>query len=577
MADVPALETEYDLVIVGSGGGSMAAALVAHKLGKSVVILEKMDKVGGSTSFSGGVWWIPNNPLLAEAGIKDSFEKARDYFDAVVTYEGPAVTAERRDAYLKAGPKMIEFLRASGMKMRRPADDWPDYYDTLPGGLPQGRSIMAEPLDMHSLGPWEDRLAMHPAMAQLPMGPDEFPTLFTMKRTGAGKRKAAKFGFLMLKDKLMRRQTVCNGAAIQGRMLQIALARAISIHPDTPVESFLVESGRVAGVVAQHAGKTLTIRARDGVIVNVGGFSHNKKLREEVTDGPTSDEWTNANPGDTGEVVQAMMTLGAATDCLDTAWWVPTSRNVNGQWPEGAVWKDGRILPFMHHLDLSLPHLMMVDREGRRFADESGAYMEVGERMYRRHRERGSCFPAWTIFDQRNRDRYPWGSAPPGKTPKQWLESGYMKKADTLEHLAGLCGIDPAGLAVEVARFNGFCASGVDEDFARGSRAFDRSHGDPTVRPNPNLGAIDQGPFYAVAMYPGDVGTAGGVVTDEYARVVKEDGSTILGLYAVGNSAASLFGRCYPGAGASIGASFTFGFVAAHHALGSNELAEILA
>lgn len=571
------LQPEYDLIIIGSGGGAIPAALVAKAQGKTAVILEKMDKVGGSTSFSGGVWWIPNHPLLAEAGVTDSYAQGRAYLDAVVDYRGPAVTAARTDTILKAGPRMIAALRDWGMKLRRPADTWPDYYDTLPGGLPEGRSIMAEPFNLHELGAWETRLAVYPPMTLLPLGPDEFPTVFLMKRTLAGKLKAAKLGWLMLKDKLTGRQTVTNGAAIQGRMLQIALREGVELQPDTPVTDFILAGGKVVGVIAKRGGHRVEIRARDGVIVNVGGFSRNAEFRRKHARAPSSSEWTSANPGDTGEIVQAMMTLGAATDCLDTAWWVVTSRNTNGSWPKGAIWHDGTVLPFMHHLDLSLPFSIMVDQDGRRIADEAGAYMEIGERLYARQEATGRAIPAWMIFDARHRQRYPWGAQAPGVTPSEWLDDGYMKKAETLDELAALCGIDPLGLRTEVARYNGYCATGVDKDYGRGSRAFDRAHGDPTVKPNPNMGPIEQGPFYACAIYPGDVGTAGGVVTDEYARVLRDDGKVIPGLYAIGNSTASVYGRCYPGAGASIGASFTFGWVAAHHATGSNQLAPILA
>lgn len=577
MSEMPPLQQEYDLVIVGSGGGSMAAALAAKTLGKSAVILEKMDKVGGSTSYSGGVWWIPNSSLLRDAGIADSYEKSKQYFDSTVTYEGAGVTPQRRDAFIRAAPRMLDFLRGLGLEVRRPNPNWPDYYDDRPGGLAEGRSIMPVSFNVKELGPWKDRLAMYPSLTHMPIASDEFPVLFLMKRTLAGKLKALKFATLMARDKVLGRQTVSNGAAIQGRMLQIALREGVELHRSTPVSEFIMDGDRVAGVVAEQGGRRIEVRARDGVLVNAGGFSRNREMRESVMGGlPTSNEWTSANPGDTGEVIQAMMNLGAATDCLDTAWWVVTSRHSDGTWPEGATWKDGTVLPFMHHLDLSQPFSIMVDQDGKRIADEAGAYMEIGERIYQRQRETGRSIPAWVIFDKRNRERYNWGSAPPGVTPKSWIESGYMKKADTLDALAAQCGIDAAGLGAEVARYNQFCETGVDEDFGRGSRAFDNAHGDPTVKPNPNMGAIEQGPFFAVAIYPGDVGTAGGVVADEYARVLRDDGSVIPGLYAVGNSTASLFGRCYPGAGASIGASFTFGYIAAHHSAGSNELARIL-
>lgn len=576
MVQNPPLQRSYDLVVIGSGGGSMAAALAAKKLGKSVVILEKESKVGGSTSFSGGVWWVPNNHLLAEQGIADSYDKARQYYESVVTYQGPGVTERRRDAFLKSAPKVIRFLCELGLKVRRPRENWPDYYDDLPGGLSEGRSLMADPFNMKELGPWQEHLAMYPISYGVPIGADEFPTIFLLKRTMAGKVKALRFAMLMVRDKLLRRITVANGAAIQGRLLQILLREGVSIHHSTPVTNLIVEDGRVVGVEGISGGEKVSVRANQGVICNVGGFSRNKAMRAAFSGGLVGNEWTSANPGDTGEIIQKMIDLGAETDCLDTAWWVVTSRGTDGTWPEGSVMKDGTVLPFMHHLDISLPHVILVDQNGKRLANESGAYMEIGERLLARQRETGKALPCWAIFDARHRKRYPWGALQPGQNPQQWFDSGYMKKAGTLGELAAMCGIDASGLADEVARYNHFCETGVDEDFGSGCRAFDNAHGDPSVTPNPNLGAIEQGPFYACAIYPGDVGTAGGVVADEYARVTKPGGEPIQGLYAIGNSTASVFGRCYPAAGASIAASFAFGYVAAHHALGSNELAEII-
>lgn len=568
------LDPVYDLVIIGSGGGSMCAALAARKLGKQAVILEKLDKVGGSTGYSGGVWWVPNNPLMAREGIPDSYERAKQYFDAVVEYQGPAVTPERRDAFLKTGPKMIEFLEAEGMQLYRP-EGWSDYYDELPGGEPRSRSVMAKMFNVKELGAWAERLSVYPPGASIPIGSDEFGTLVLMKRGWPGKLKALKLAWTMLWAKLTGRRLVANGAAIQGRMLQMALRANIPIFPQTAVQDFIVENGRVVGVIAEHNGRRVEVRGRDGVLINAGGFSRNTAMREQYGRKPTSGEWTNANPGDTGEVMRAAMSLGAATDCLDTAWWVITSRGLDGYWPKGNV-IDGKVYPAMHHIDLSFPHCMMVDQQGRRFCDEAGAYMEVGERMYQRHLETGKGIPAWTIFDARHRQWYHWANQAPGVNPQEWFDRGYMKKANSLDELAGLCGIDAAGLKAEVERFNGFCVSGKDEDYNRGGRAFDRYHGDPKVKPNPNLGAIEKAPFYAVSMFPSDVGTAGGLVTDEFARVLKADGSVIDGLYAAGNSTAAAFGRCYPGAGASIASSFIFAFIAAYHSAGRTEQLERL-
>jgi 3-oxosteroid 1-dehydrogenase len=564
MADAMRWDETCDLLIVGSGGASMCAALLSRRLGKRALIIEKQTKIGGSTGFSGGVWWIPNNHLMKRAGVADSHERARQYFDSVVTYHGPASGEARREAYLRTGPEMIAFLESQGMQFKY-ADGWSDYYDERPGGEPRGRSLVAKLFNINELGDWKTRLSMYPGI-QMPMGSEEYPTLFLAKRTMAGKWMALKLAARMLKAKLLGQDLRANGAAIQGRMLQLALKANIPIWTDTPVTDVLVEGGRVVGVLARRDGRELRIRALDGVLINAGGFSRSREMREQYQPKPNAWQWTNANPGDTGEMIQAAMRLGAAVDCMNEAWWVITSLGPGETLPAGAVNPDGVAIPFMHHLDLSLPHSIMVDQNGHRFCDEAGAYMEIGQRMYQRHAETGRAVPSWVIMDARQRKYYPWGTAAPGQVPKEWLESGYMKKADSLEALARVCGIDPEGLLATVRRFNEFCRKGRDEDFGRGSRAFDRNHGDPTVKPNPSLGPIEEGPFHAVAMYPGDVGTAGGLVTDEHGRVLRSDGSVIEGLYATGNSTASVMGRCYPGAGASIGASFVFGYRAAQHA-----------
>jgi len=311
--------------------------------------------------------------------------------------------------------------------------------------------------------------------------------------------------FDMIGMKMRGQDLRANGAAIQGRMLEIALREELPIWTEAPALDFIVESGRVAGVRVLREGREINVQARDGVLINAGGFSRNRDMREQFQAKPNPWAWTNANPGDTGEALQAAMRLGAATDCMNEAWWVITSLAPGEKMPEGAINPQGVSIPFMHHLDLSLPFSMMVDQTGRRYCDEAGSYMEIGQRMYARQAETGKAVPSFLIMDHRQRKFYPWGTAAPGKIPQSWLDSGYLKRAATIADLAKMCKIDEAGLAQTVARFNEFCRTGVDTDFGRGSRAFDRAHGDPTVKPNPNLGPIEQGPFYAIAMYPGDV------------------------------------------------------------------------
>lgn len=563
-------DESFDFVVVGSGGASMCVGLLYKSLGKTAAILEKQAKVGGSTGFSGGVWWIPNNPVMKRAGVADSFERAWQYLESTVTYRGRGSSDGRRRAFLEAGPEMVEFLEGQGMKFKY-ADGWPDYYDDRPGGEPRGRSLVAEPFDLNELGEWKSRLSTYPGMA-FPLGSEYFASLFLAKTTWAGKRTALKLAWHIIKSKVLGRDMRGSGAAIQGRMLQMSLRAQVPIRNETAVREFVVENDRVVGVVAIRDGRAVRIEARDGVLINAGGFSRNREMRDKYQPRPNAHAWTNANPGDTGEVLEAAMRIGASVDCMDAAWWMVTSLGPGETLPEGAVNAAGVRIPFMHHLDLSLPHLLMVDQDGRRFANESGSYMEIGQRMYARHAQAGRCVPAWVIMDSRHRNNYPWGTAQPGRTPQSWLDSGYMKSADSLEALARQCGISWPGLEAEVQQFNEYCRIGVDRDFGRGGRAFDRSHGDPGVKPNPNLGRIERGPFYAVAMYPGDIGTCGGLVTDEHARVLREDNSVIEGLYATGNSTASVMGRDYPGAGATIGPSFVFGYCAARHAARSGSV-----
>ena len=568
MSTTTTWDMAFDLVIVGSGGGSMCAALAAKQSGKKALIVEKQALVGGSTGFSGGVWWVPNNPVMKRAGVADSAERARQYLDAAVTYDGPGTSPARRDAFIRTGPKMVEVLEAQGMKFVY-ADGWSDYYDELPGGEARGRSLLAELFDTRELGDWESKLSRYKGFS-LPVPTDQFPDLMLAKRTWRGKKRALALVGRMIKGKLTGARLAGAGAAIQGRMLQIALRQQIPIWTESGLEELIVEDGKVTGVSVKRDGQLVRVQARDAVLLNVGGFSRSAAMRERFQPKPSSATWTNANLGDTGEAIEMAMALGAAVDCMDEAWWVVTSLGPDGQPPRpGGYSADGTPLPFMHHLDLSLPFSIMVDQLGERFCDEAGAYMEIGQRMYRRQRDTGMAVPSWVIMDSRQRAYYPWGTAQPGQVPKEWLDSGYLIKADSIDELVTKTGILKAGLMRTIERFNGFCRTGVDLDFGRGSRSFDRCHGDPTVKPNPNLGAIEKPPFYAVRMYPGDVGTAGGVITDEHARVLRDDGSVIAGLYATGNCTASVVERCYPGAGASIGASFTFGYIAAHHAMGA--------
>ena len=539
-----------DFIIAGSGGGSMAAGLWLKSIGKEPLILEKTDKIGGSTAMSGGLLWIPNHPLQQEAGVEDSYEAGLRYMNAAVgDAAGPGSTPERKKAFLEAGPRMVEFLQRQGMEFIR-AEGWADYYDELDGGCPRSRSLAAPMLDAREMGPLFDRLRMGPMAMPLPVDQTRNITLAT--RTPRGMWEGLKLLRRLKRGEKTGKPILSYGGALQGRMLMLADAAGVEIKTGTGVVELVEQEGRIVGVVAERGGRRFRIRARDGVLINAGGFSHNKAMREKYGPQPASIEWTNANPGDTGELIELAERCGAALDLMDQAWWVPGTLPPNGQ-------------IYMHVTDLSKPHCIVVGTDGKRIMNESQSYMANGHALY------AAGVPAWVVMDSRHRKRYAWGTHPPGNTPPDWESSGYMLTADTIEALAARMGIEPAALKAEVERFNGFAKTGRDLDFHRGERAYDRWYGDPWIKPNPNLGTIAKPPFLAFKMVPGDVGTAGGIVTDAFARVLRGDGSVLPGLYATGNSTASVMGRVYPGAGASIGASFVFAWLAARHAAGQIE------
>ena len=536
-----------DFLIVGSGGGSMCAALACVDHGLRPLILEKEDLVGGSTAMSGGIIWVPGNTLMAEAGVADSPEQGLKYLQSLVP-DQPGSTLARKQAYVNTGPKMIDWLRGKGIPMVY-CQGWSDYYDEKPGGQPQGRSLGMALFDVRKLGSWRDKLRRN--FLRIPVQGVEGHHLILATRTIKGFLTAIKVGARIAKIKLLGTEYAGSGAAIQGWMLYTALKAGIDIRTECPVVDLVVENGRVAGVIARQNGKEIRIEARKGVLINAGGFARNAEMRKLFGPQPSFTEWTASNPGDTGEMLQTVMKLGAATHGLHRAIWTIASRQPNGNLG-------------VHANELAKPHLILVDKNGKRFTNESCSYMETGQNIYA-----AGAVPCWAIMDSRHRAHYSWALTPPRYTPSEWLSSGYMKKAATIEELAEKCGIDKAGLHATVDRFNGFVKAGRDEDFHRGERAYDRYFGDPTHKPSPTLGTVSEGPFYAVELYPGDVGTYGGLVTDENARVLMEDGKAIAGLYATGNTTAGVTGDVYPGAGASIGASFIFGYRAAKHAIGA--------
>ncbi|MBB5918646.1 3-oxosteroid 1-dehydrogenase [Nocardia transvalensis] len=546
-------EFEFDVVVVGSGAAGMTAALTAAYRGLAVTLVEKSRSFGGSTARSGGGVWIPGNPVLQAAGVPDSPELARTYLKAVV---GDRVPDSKQRAFLEHGPAMMRYLGARSRYWEFVYDrGYSDYHPEYPGGLAQGRSIEPAPLDGRLLGG-----DLHKINQPTMSGPkgiaftvSDFHDLNMIARTWTGKRTAVKVGIRAVRDALRGRLPLSLGKALAARLWLSLRDAGVPVWLNTPLTDLITEGDAVVGVRVEHEGRPVRITARLGVVLAAGGFEHNLEMREQYLSGPQSTDWTVGATENVGEGIVAGQKAGGAVDLMDDAWWGPSVRNPDGP-------------PFFCLAERAQPGGIMVNRAGRRFVNESAPYVNVVHAMYEQEAASGGHIPAYFIMDQRFRDRYLFlGNFPRQRIPQKYFDAGIIDRADTVAGLAERIGVPPADLTATVERFNDFARCGIDGDFGRGDSAYDRYYGDPTVRPNPCLAPLERGPFYAVEMVPGDLGTKGGLVTDEYARVLDDDGRVIAGLYAAGNNSASVMGNDYAGAGATIGPAMVFGYVAATH------------
>ena len=540
-----------DLVSVGSGGGGLMAAIAGRDAGCSTLVVEKMPFVGGSTSMSGGVLWVPNNPLMREEGVADSFEDGMAYFDAVVGDVGSYSSTARREAYINLGSEVIDWLRGKGVRFIR-AEGYADYYSSLKGGVARGRSVECKPFDARQIPEYSDKMLPGIAsMIGMTVYTNELRSIQYVNRSPRALLAAIRVGIRTVMGKVRRKKLLTNGSALIANMVKISQQQQVPIWLETPVQELVVEDGRVVGVVAVKDGKPFRIRANRGVLLAAGGFSRNGEMRRAFSEHtqPADATYSVSNPGDTGEVLQQAIDLGARTDLLDEAWWLPNTLPALA----GTTVGQGR----------QRPNTILVSNEGARFVNESNSMVEVAKGMFA-----ASDGTAWLIHDDEYRKRYVNGKGRPGALPPGVIEDGDLKRADTIEELAGQIDVAPGVLVETVATWNRGAVNGKDPEFHRGESAYNQCMGDPNSRvPNPAVGPILRAPFYAAKIIPADVGTCGGVVTDEHARVLDQDDQPIPGLYATGNTTATVMGRTYPGAGASIANSVIFGYAAAKHAL----------
>lgn len=559
-------EQEYDLIVVGSGAGALLGAIRAQEQGLKTLLVEKTDLFGGTSALSGGGIWIPLNYDQKNSGIKDDLETAFNYMKRCV--RGMA-TDDRVLAYVETASKMAEYLRQIGIPYRAMAK-YADYYPHIEGSKPGGRTM--DPMDFNA--------------AKLGL-----PALETMRPGATGNMLFGKMSInafeahsmlsrelksrftivgIMLKyfldypwrSKTTRDRRMAGGQALIAGLLTAANKVGVEMWSKSPLKELVKDaSGRVTGVIVEKNGQCIQVNAKRGVMLGAGGFERNQEMRDQYLTKPTKAEWT-ATPvgGNTGDAHRAGQAVGAQLHLMDWSWGVPTM-----DVPKEAAFRG-------IFVERSLPGCMVVNNKGQRFLDESGPYPEFQQAMLAEHAKGNGGVPAWIVFDASFRAQNPMGplmpasAIPDSKVRKSWLNNVYWK-GETLEDLASQIGVEAAGLKDSARRMTEYAKTGKDLDFDRGGNVFDRYYGDPRLK-NPNLGPIEKGPFYAMRLWPGEIGTKGGLLTDREGRVLNTEGQVIDGLYCVGNNSASVMGPAYAGAGSTLGPAMTFAFRAVADMLG---------
>ncbi|MEI4485974.1 FAD-dependent oxidoreductase [Frigidibacter sp. MR17.14] len=554
--------SSFDVVVLGTGAGGLSAAVFAALSGARVLLVERTDYLGGTTAYSAATTWVPNTRHASTVGATDSFETASGFLDRAV---GNRSSKAARDAFLRAGPEVIATLEDRAGLRFRPRAFHPDYLSEIEGATSCGRALEPVPFDASGLG--SDLHLIRPPIPEftilggmmidrddianlMKIGKGLAPTVYSARLIGR---------YWLSKLRHGRGTRLVMGNALIGQFLAAARRLGVTILTECETTALAADATGVTGLTLVQKGVTRHLEVLGGVVLATGGFARHPELRGRMLPAPVPD-FSPSAPGHTGRLHDLALTLGARHGSLaaQPCFWAPCSHRRRA---------DGSMAVFPHFVfDRSKPGILSVGRDGRRFVNESTSYHLFGAAQFAADRD-GSHVPAFLIADATALAKYGMGMIRPGgQDPKPFLADGYLTQGATLEELAGKLGIDAAGLADTVARMNRFAETGIDEDFARGTTTYERANGDPAHGPNPTLGRLDTAPYYAVRLWPGDIGSAEGLVGNEAAELLRDDGSVIGGLYACGNDLASIMGGVYPGPGITVGPAIVFGAIAARGA-----------
>lgn len=551
-------EVDVDVLVVGSGAGGLTSAIAAHEYGGNVLVIEKTDKYGGTSATSGGAIWVPNNHLMAVHGERDTKAAALSYLQSCI---GDEVSAKRIETFVEEAPKMLKFLEERS-EVKFVATPYADYYPDLDGSKDGYRTLDPLPISAGKLGDIFLKIREpHPqtVFSGFLITVNEGKRLLTRApgwRWVLARLMISYYLDIPFRLKTKRHRRLASGNALVGRCLLSALNRDIPIWLNAPLKRLMIENGAIRGTYIERDGAEVRINTKRGVVLAAGGFEQNQKMREAYLPNPTSKDWSAAPEQNTGDAHRAALEAGAHLTLMEEAWWGPALRTSD---------MDRSHVMFAER---ALPGVYVVNKSGKRFLNEAASYDDVGRKLLQHPED------SWIVFDSAVRAKYPVGPLYPQAVQPDMLWSDaikrIVKKSDTLEGLAEKMGVDPVALKETANRVSTFAQTGVDEDFGKGGNTYDVYYGDPANKPNPCLGPLKAGPFYAFQIYPGDIGTKGGVDVDENAQALDRDGRPIAGLHAIGNTASSVMGRTYPGAGSTIGPAMTFGYVAAKKLMGEN-------
>lgn len=553
-------DVAVDVLVVGTGASGMSAAVTAAAQGLKVLVVDKEARYGGTTARSGGWLWIPGTHLATEQGLREPAGAAKAY----LRHEATSHFDEARvDAFLEQGPKAIEFFtRHTCVQFDMPAV-FPDYHAEADGGQPGGRSMVTRPFDGRELGARVKQLA--PPLPELTVFGMMLGSGAEIKHFMRAFKSPASFAYVAkrllrhMADVLRhgRGMTLTNGNALAGRLAKAGMDLDIPVWLSTPVTALTLDGGRVTGAKIRHEGRELRVRAEAGVVLACGGFPFDIERRKQLfSHAPTGKEhFSPSPPTNTGDGLRLAEAVGGWVDgsIPHAAAWVPTSVTTR---PDGSA----GVMP--HFIDRAKPGVIAVTTDGKRFTNEGNSYHDFVQAMVAACQGKPAV-TAWLLCDHKALRDYGLGCVAPFPMPiGRHLKSGYLKRGDSIANLAHQIGVDAATLQATVDEFNANARRGEDPLFGKGSKAYNRYQGDANVTPNPCLAPLEHGPYYAIKLVVGDIGTFAGLVTDARTRVLDANRQPITGLYAVGNDAASIMGGNYPGAGITLGPAVTFGYVA---------------